>query len=93
MFSERNAMSDDTGWIEWKGGECPVADGTMLDLRWDNDPEDKSFFSTYGRYVVAECVAQWDRVTHYRIDDAPQAHMMSAPVEPMSSRSWKRGMA
>ena len=23
---------DDDGWIDWRGGKCPVADGTRLDI-------------------------------------------------------------
>lgn len=27
-------MSD--GWIDWHGGECPVPDGTIVDVKWRN---------------------------------------------------------
>ena len=31
----------DDGWIPWKGGECPVAHGTVVDVRyrdgWEGD--------------------------------------------------------
>lgn len=28
------------GWIEWKGGECPVPDGTLVDLKYRNGEEE-----------------------------------------------------
>lgn len=30
------AKTDDNPWIEWPGGECPVPDGTLVDVRWRN---------------------------------------------------------
>ena len=30
---------DADGWIEWKGGECPVAKGTLVDVRFKNGME------------------------------------------------------
>lgn len=26
--------TDDNPWIEWRGGECPVPDGTLVDVRY-----------------------------------------------------------
>lgn len=26
-------MTDDDGWIEWMGGECPVGDGVLIDVK------------------------------------------------------------
>ena len=35
------ATQSDDGWIPWKGGECPVAHGTVVDVRlrngWEGD--------------------------------------------------------
>ena len=35
------APQPDDGWIPWKGGECPVAHGTVVDVRyrdgWEGD--------------------------------------------------------
>lgn len=28
-----NAEDDDNGWIEWKGGKCPVAYGTIVSVQ------------------------------------------------------------
>lgn len=30
---------DADGWIEWKGGECPVEEGTLVDVIWRNGTE------------------------------------------------------
>lgn len=30
---------DADGWIEWKGGECPVEKGTLVDVIWGNGTE------------------------------------------------------
>ena len=30
------AKSDEAGWIEWGGGECPVDDGVMVDVVFEN---------------------------------------------------------
>lgn len=30
---------DADGWIEWKGGECPVEKGTLVDVIWRNGTE------------------------------------------------------
>lgn len=41
-----NAVSDADGWIDWKGGECPVGAGVRVDVRFlcgdehFNDPAD-----------------------------------------------------
>ena len=29
-----SAPQSDDGWIPWKGGECPVAHGTVVDVRY-----------------------------------------------------------
>ena len=30
---------DADGWIEWKGGECPIEEGTLVDVIWRNGIE------------------------------------------------------
>ena len=49
MIAARGTLesTNDDGWIEWKGGECPVAAGTKVSVRFgdgreetDNAPED-----------------------------------------------------
>jgi hypothetical protein len=29
-------LDDSDGWIEWKGGECPVPKGTLIDVKYDD---------------------------------------------------------
>lgn len=36
--TERKAPADE-GWIEWKGGMCPVTDGTRVTVRFRNSDE------------------------------------------------------
>lgn len=31
--TEPNAAPSNDGWIEWKGGECPVPKGTLVDIK------------------------------------------------------------
>lgn len=32
-FDEEDAQPGADGWIEWRGGECPVADGVEFDFK------------------------------------------------------------
>ena len=32
---------DDDGWIEWKGGECPVEDDAVIDIRFRDGNEER----------------------------------------------------
>lgn len=32
--SKKRETPDDDGWIKWKGGECPVPDGTIVDVQY-----------------------------------------------------------
>lgn len=32
-------LNKDEGWIEWRGGECPVPEGTLIDVRFRDDQE------------------------------------------------------
>jgi hypothetical protein len=36
-------MTNNTPWIEWNGGECPVPPGTRVDLRFRNGAELESY--------------------------------------------------
>lgn len=33
-------MADDSEWIEWAGGECPVSDDTEVEIRWFDEDMD-----------------------------------------------------
>lgn len=32
-------MTDDDGWVEWNGGECPVERGTLVDVKYSGGEE------------------------------------------------------
>ena len=34
--ADLSAPQSDDGWIPWKGGVCPVQDGTKVDIRYRN---------------------------------------------------------
>lgn len=38
-FDEEEVKPDADGWIEWKGGECPVEDGALIDYKMRNGRE------------------------------------------------------
>lgn len=35
MSEQANIATDGAGWIEWKGGECPVEAGDLVDVRFN----------------------------------------------------------
>lgn len=61
----------DYGWIEWKGGECPVAEGTLIDIK-DRDGqlhmevEALGHFSNYETHWQHNC-AEEIQIIAYRI--------------------------
>lgn len=65
-------MIDDTQWIEWGGGDCPVPHGTKLDLRLHgvskniecDDPEDWSWEHGDNGLRLTD-------ITHYRLRKPP----------------------
>lgn len=36
-----SALAASDGWIEWGGGECPVEEGTLVDVRFRNGADDR----------------------------------------------------
>lgn len=85
-------MSDESGWIPWAGGECPVAGeqevvirvrqepSTLLRLakncRWEHGEERNNFYS--GRDIIA-----------YRLSRQEDAHTEARPI-PQSKTQAKR---
>lgn len=63
--------STDYGWIEWKGGCCPVTEGTLIDIK-DGDGElhlgveALSHFSNYETHWQHHCVEEC-QIIAYRI--------------------------
>lgn len=64
-----------TDWIEWKGGECPVAGWQYVVVRWDNGsrsaPMKARTWNWSNKGTPADIVA-------YRLVDAPGASTESA---------------
>jgi len=64
-----------TDWIEWNGGECPVAAGTRIDIRdadgfvWD-DVVALDDLNTSEMWL-GECENPNDRIEAYRLIDVP----------------------
>lgn len=40
-------MSDENGWIEWGGGECPVPLENVVDIRTRNGAHDEGFTAKF----------------------------------------------
>jgi len=61
-------------WIEHDGGPCPVSPETRVDVRWCNEPPEKSYVASCLAPSRADCVSGWETsVTHYRIISEPKA--------------------
>ena len=43
-------QADADGWIPWKGGECPVAHSTIVDVRLRNQGEGRAVASNWRWY-------------------------------------------
>jgi hypothetical protein len=46
-YDGQGQQAEGDGWIEWKGGDCPVADDCMVDVRLDNTSEIKNALAEY----------------------------------------------
>lgn len=38
-------------WIEWKGGECPVSDGVLVEIRYRDGEIDAPWLGQYYRWT------------------------------------------
>ena len=47
------SKSDNNGWIEWKGGECPVDGETLVEVRFSNGTEDNKEYANYWSWVYS----------------------------------------
>lgn len=69
-------LDDSNGWVEWNGGECPVAEGTLIDQRLRDGRE--YFGSKVGQFGNSTRPAFWrhdgDRaeVVAYRFSPSTQ---------------------
>lgn len=63
---------DPDGWIEWKGGECPVAHDTLVYVKVRRDPdhlfpEDKSFAAFFGKWRWSRRSSTDEDIIAYRV--------------------------
>lgn len=86
-FSESckyRVVPDENGWLPWYGGECPVAAGTMVDLRYRRGiAEEKAEYAHLSRWKHLPCD---DDIVAYRIVEEakadPYAELKAAAKDP-----------
>jgi hypothetical protein len=75
---KREAEAD--GWIEWRGGECPVPNGTIVDVRMRREDE-------YGDTFTNEPCDDWDW-SHANGDSDIVAYRV-VPPEPPKRKQYR----
>lgn len=76
--------SDADGWIEWKGGECPVEKGTLVDVIWRDGTERAGVKALHlggagHQFWVADGMS--NDIIAYRLHKPEQAKPESGQVE------------
>jgi len=72
-------MSND--WIEWKGGECPVAPGTRVEVRFrsgDSDPHCNAAWWGW-KWMGRDLEDTYDIVAYRVVSEAPKPDMVNSP--------------
>jgi len=72
---------DADGWIEWKGGECPVAEGTPISIRYRDGEEFANAFALGSRNSRWEHLGMKGDVVAYRLRKTEQAKPESDQAE------------
>lgn len=54
--------ADADGWIKWGGGECPVAAGTAVDVRYRNGEVAMNVPAVQRRWFGSRCAESWGRI-------------------------------
>lgn len=77
-------VPDENGWLPWYGGECPVAAGTMVDVRYRRVlAEEKAVYAHLSRW---EHLPYDDDIVAYRIVEEakvdPYAELKAAARDP-----------
>jgi hypothetical protein len=77
-------VPDEDGWLPWYGGECPVAAGTMVDVRYRRVlVEEKAAYAHLSRWEHLPCD---DDIVAYRIVEEakvdPYAELRAAAKDP-----------
>lgn len=62
-----DAKPDADGWIEWKGGECPVPDGTLVEVKFGNGHTDSRNTAGAWRWEWSEESPLSYSITAYRL--------------------------
>ena len=83
LIRDADPTPDEEGWIPWGGGECPVADGVMVQIRNHSGPSDPkgkpaAFWGGKGGREK-DWWATPGLITHYRLVQSPEAKP-SGPV-------------
>lgn len=68
---------ENSDWIEWKGGECPVDEGIIVDVKYRDDEDHSKGLRLFGP-IYASRLAWWhdgqdDDIIAYRIVEASHA--------------------
>lgn len=73
--TKQAAVTETGGWIEWNGGSVPVADGTVVEVKWRDGSIHKG--REWSNPFSAYCNAFWqhtrppeDHIIAYRIPDS-----------------------
>ena len=70
-----------TDWIEWKGGECPVAPGTRVEVRFrsgDSDPHCNAAWWGW-KWMGRDLEDTYDIVAYRVVSEAPKPDMVNSP--------------
>ncbi len=81
---EYRVVPDEDGWLPWYGGECPVAAGTMVDVRYRRVlAEEKAVYAHLSRWEHLPCD---DDIVAYRVVKKavadPYAELKAAAKDP-----------
>ena len=95
LFSELReyrVVPDEDGWLPWYGGECPVAAGTMVDVRYRRVlVEEKAAYAHLSRWEHLPCD---DDIVAYRVVKKavadPYAELKAAAKDPTKQLRLRR---
>lgn len=74
-------------WIEWNGGECPVADGTMVDVRY-RDGDQINALSAGGHSIGRDASADYWLYDGYKNDIIAYRLHQPEEVKPITDGGW-----
>ena len=77
-WNERNPVVDSEGWIKWNGGEMPVENGTLIDVKYRDgqiNEHIKAGFVDISGTIATRCAGTF---THYNRDSDIVAYRLHA---------------